>query len=221
MDLKAILFDLDGTLTRFNIDYRSARREVNAELETLGLGEHCLKDGIMLYMMLDNVRGLMPDEGYRVFVSKVQNLFEKYELASAMSTELQPHAREVMANLKEHGFKTAIVTNNCQNATKIVINRFGLHALIDVLVTREDASRWKPDGSMVKETLDRLQVNPDDALFVGDSIIDVMAAKDSGVTSVALLTGPTLISRLLKEEPDYIIASLADLTTLIEQIRLI
>ncbi|MBI2938445.1 MAG: hypothetical protein HYY22_09580, partial [Thaumarchaeota archaeon] len=66
MDLKAVLFDLDGTLTRFNIDYRSARRDVNAELDMLGLGEHGLKDGVMLYMMLDNVRGLMPDEGYRL-----------------------------------------------------------------------------------------------------------------------------------------------------------
>lgn len=219
MDLKAVLFDLDGTLTRFNIDYRSARRDVNAELETLGLGEHCLKDGMMLYMMLDNVRGLMPDEGYRLFVDKVQSLFERYELASAKLTNLQPYAREILASLKEQGFKTAIVTNNCLNATKTVINRFGLHPLIDALVTRENVPRWKPDGAMVKVSLNRLHVDPSNALFVGDSTIDIMAARDSGVTSVALLTGPTLTSRLLKEEPDYLISSLAELTTLIEQIR--
>ena len=220
MDLKAVLFDLDGTLTRFNIDYRSARRDVNAELDMLGLGEHSLKDGVMLYMMLDNVRGLMPDEGYRLFVGKVQSLFERYELASATSTDLQPYALEILASLREQGFKTAIVTNNCLSATKTVINRFGLHPLIDVLVTREDAPRWKPDGAMVKETLNRLNVDPGNALFVGDSTIDVMAARDSGVTSVALLTGPTLTSRLLKEEPDYLISSLAELMALIEQIRL-
>jgi len=89
-----------------------------------------------------------------------------------------------------------------------------------VLVTREDAPRWKPDGAMVKETLNRLNVDPGNALFVGDSTIDVMAARDSRVTSVALLTGPTLTSRLLKEEPDYLISSLAELMALIEQIRL-
>ncbi|MCL5319226.1 MAG: HAD family hydrolase [Thaumarchaeota archaeon] len=219
MDLKAVLFDLDGTLTRFNIDYRSARRDVNAELETLGLGEHGLKDGMMLYMMLDNVKRLMPDEGYQLLVGKVQSLFERYELASATSTDLQPYARETLVGLKELGFKTAIVTNNCLNATKTVINRFGLHPLIDALVTREDAQRWKPDGAMVKETLNRLHVDPGDALFVGDSTIDVMAARDASVTSVALLTGPTLTTRLLKEKPDYLISSLAELMTLIEQIR--
>ncbi len=219
MDLKAVLFDLDGTLTRFNIDYRSARRDVNAELQTLGLGEHGLKDGMMLYMMLDNVRGLMPDEMYRLFVNKVQSLFERYELASATSTDLQPYARDTLASLKEQGFKTAIVTNNCLNATKTVINRFGLHSMIDVLVTREDAPRWKPDGAMVKESLNRLHLDPLNALFVGDSSIDVMAARDSGVTSVALLTGPTPTSRLLKEKPDYLISSLAELMALIEQIK--
>jgi HAD superfamily hydrolase (TIGR01509 family) len=220
LDLKAVLFDLDGTLTRFNIDYRSARRDVNVELETLGLSEHSLKDGVMLYIMLDNIRGLMPDEQYRMFITKVQNLFEKYELASALSTDLQPHVLETLTSLKKQGVKTAIVTNNCQNATKTVINRFGLHALIDVLVTREEAARWKPDGAMVKETLSRLNVDPSGALFVGDSTIDIMAARDSGVTSVALLTGPTLTARLLKEKPDYIVSSLAELMLLVEQIKL-
>ncbi|MCL4436440.1 MAG: HAD family hydrolase [Thaumarchaeota archaeon] len=219
MDLKAVLFDLDGTLTRFNIDYRSARRDVNAELVTLGLGEHSLKDGMMLYMMLDNVKGLMPDERFRLFVDKVQSLFERYEIASAASTDLQPYARETLVSLKEQGFKTAIVTNNCLNATKTVINRFGLQPLVDALVTREDAPRWKPDGAMVKETLNRLHIDPGDALFVGDSTIDVMAARDAGVISVALLTGPTLTTRLLKEKPDYLIPSLAELMSLIEKIR--
>jgi HAD superfamily hydrolase (TIGR01509 family) len=215
VDVRAVLFDLDGTLTKFNIDYQTARQEINKELETYGLGELPLREGVFITSMLNHVQTHMPAETYRRFLRRVHRLIEKYEVVSAQTADLQPDVISTLKRLKKSGVKTAIVTNNCQTATRTVIDRFGLHDLIDELVSREDAPLWKPDGAMVRETLHRLQVRPMEALFVGDSTIDVLAARDSGVASVALFTGPTKASRLLAEAPDYLLGSLAELPTLI------
>lgn len=192
---------------------------MNDELDRLDLSEFRLEEGVTLYVMLSRVQERVAEEEYSLLLDRVHSIIEEYELESAKRTDLLPHAQETLQTLKDGGLKTAVVTNNGRAATGIVIERFNLSSLIDILVTREDSARWKPDGASVKEALKQLRVEPKDAVFVGDSTIDVLAARDSGVISVALPTGPTNIKRLLDTAPDYVISSLAELPLLIDRLQ--
>lgn len=207
---------MDGTLVRFNLDYHSARFRVIEELNRLNIYKFRAEENLAIYAMLSKVEAKMPSEEYSRMMDRVQRIIEEYELESAKKTEPMPHALEVLQFVKDKGLKTGIVTNNGRAASNISCSRFNLTSLIDALVTREDALRWKPDGATVKEALRRLQVRSEDAVFVGDSAIDILAARDSDVVSVALPTGPTKTKDLLTTAPDYAIASLAELPPLID-----
>ena len=124
-----------------------------------------------------------------------------------------------MKTLKDKGIKTAIVTNNCRLAAKETITRFHINNLIDVLVTRDDAFMRKPDGAIVKKALARLGINSGDAVFIGDSVADIIAARNSDVVSVAIPSGPTSSKDLLESAPDYMIYSVSELSSLIDMIQ--
>jgi HAD superfamily hydrolase (TIGR01509 family) len=206
---QAVLFDMDGTLVRFNLDYHSARFRVMEELNRLNIYKFRAEENLAIYAMLSKVEAKMPSEEYSRMMDRVQRIIEEYELESAKKTEPMPHALEVLQFVKDKGLKTGIVTNNGRAASNISCSRLNLTSLIDAL-------RWKPDGATVKEALRRLQVRSEDAVFVGDSAIDILAARDSNVVSVALPTGPTKTKDLLTTAPDYAIASLAELPPLID-----
>jgi phosphoglycolate phosphatase-like HAD superfamily hydrolase len=74
----------------------------------------------------------------------------------------------------------------------------------------------KPDSAPIKKILAELGVSTETAILVGDSMIDVMAAKAAGIRSVAVSTGPFPIERILKAEPDYLLGSVNELPLLID-----
>ncbi len=219
MKIRAVLFDLDGTLTRFNLDYRSAGVMITEELNRLKIGEFKPVKGLTVNAMLNQAHGKMMDEEFTRLQGRIYGILEGYELKSAERTELLPHVRETLQIVKSNGLKTAVVTNNGRAAANRALSRFNLSSLIDILVTREDAVRWKPDGATIREALKKLRLKPEEVVFVGDSTIDVLAACDSKVVSVAIPTGPTKIRDLLSTGPDYLISSMAEFPSLLDRLR--
>jgi phosphoglycolate phosphatase-like HAD superfamily hydrolase len=64
-----------------------------------------------------------------------------------------------------------------------------------------------------------MHVSSSEAILVGDGVMDIMAAKAAGVPSVAVTTGPFTSGRLLEAEPDFLLASINDLPTLIDSLN--
>ncbi len=219
MNIKAVIFDLDGTLTRYNLDYHLARVKVADELNKLHLGRFNPNTGLTINAMLNNLEGKIPEEEFITLLQRIYRVMEKYELEFAKHVELLPNTRSTLQALKDNGLKTAIVTNNGRLAAKETITRFRISSLIDTLVTRDDVLRGKPDKAAVQEAMNRLNVESDEVVFVGDSIVDIIAARNSDVVSVAIPSGPTSSRDLLETAPDYMIHSISNLFSLIDLIR--
>jgi len=219
MDLRAILFDLDGTLTKYSLDYKLSREKVIVELNRLNLGKFSYTEKVSISILLRRVEDKMSNGKYKQLLTLVNGIIEEYEVEAASQTNLMPFALEALTAVKKNDLKTAIVTNNGKAASSAVINRLNFGHLIDTIVTREDAERWKPDGATIREALRRLSIKPANVIFIGDSIIDIQAAKDSNVISVALPTGPTNAKTLLRSEPDYAIPSLSEVPLLLEMLK--
>jgi pyrophosphatase PpaX len=79
----------------------------------------------------------------------------------------------------------------------------------------------KPDGAPVRKILTKMNIRPQEAILVGDGVIDIMAARAVGLPSVAVATGPFSSDRLIQAEPDYLLGSVNDLPLLIEQLGVI
>lgn len=109
-------------------------------------------------------------------------IFDRYYQARCGTrSQLYPHVREVLSALRARGCKLAVVTNKEGRYTETVLRVHGLHDAFDVVVSGDSFPVKKPDPSSVLSCLNRWGLKASQALFVGDSSIDVATARHAGV----------------------------------------
>ena len=218
MPLKAILIDMDGTITKFNLDYMWMRRTALQMLEEAGLWRQNFSDQMSIYAMLNELRGSITDDRLDEMKKRIYDRVRTIEVNSAAHAELMPGAKEALNELKQMKKKMVIVTNNGRLGTDRTLERLDLLAMFDAVLTRDDVDELKPDPGMVFKALNLTGAKPDEAIFVGDAIIDIKAAKSASVRCVAVPSGPFPATRLMQEEPDFIVGSLLDVPELVRRL---
>lgn len=215
MKIKAIVIDMDGTITRFNLDFMDARRRALKEIDRLNLRTPDMTDQISLYVILGKLKGTVDAETYQELRRKVYRILEEMEHRAAAEVMLYPGAVDTLRKLRDSSMKIGLVTNNGRKGTDLTLKRCNLDDFFDAVVTREDCENMKPAPDPVLKVLDDMHVSRNEAILVGDGVMDIMAAKAAGIPSVAVTTGPFASGRLLEAEPDYLLGSINDLPTLI------
>jgi HAD superfamily hydrolase (TIGR01509 family) len=157
---KAVLFDMDGTLTEPMLDFPRIKAE-------MGIGERPILEALAEM-----------NDGDRAAAEVVLHRHE--ERAAARST-LNPGCRELLQWLAERSIRLALITRNSAASVRTVIERHGL--LVDLTLSRADA-RPKPDPHAVHEACRRLEVGERDAWMVGDGQYDVEAGNAAGIRTV-------------------------------------
>jgi HAD superfamily hydrolase (TIGR01509 family) len=98
-----------------------------------------------------------------------------------------PGVRELLGGLRAAGLKTALFTGRGRPSTDVLLHAMELARLFDTTVTGEEAPRPKPAPDGVRMILERLSVPPSRAALVGDSPLDVAAARAAGVLPIVSL----------------------------------
>ena len=161
--LRAVIFDMDGTLVDSSYDWPAIRRRL----------------GVSGASIIDDLNGLAEPERSRKWAE-----LEEIEKIATDNAQLHEGAHEVLGLFALHDFPTALVTNNSSANTRRLLARFGLR--FDVVLTR-DSGLWKPSGAPLKEAVIQLGVLPGDCLGVGDSHYDVLAAREAGLAAICLV----------------------------------
>ena len=178
-DLSVCVFDLDHTLVNSPLDLRAVSREMEAFARSRGVAlpdqEHRWS-GAELY---DLVRRDAPHLEAEMIAIPVA-----HERRAMLAATLEPHAAEAVSAMKALGFATAIWTNNDRVVADHVLARFGLLPHLDLVVTRDDVARLKPDPDGLRVVRERWP-NADRVVVVGDSWVDGMAAQLGGVPFIA------------------------------------
>lgn len=216
MKIKAIVIDMDGTITKFNLDYMAARRRALEELEKLGLRTPDMTEQVNLFVILQELKDTCEPEKFSKLRSTFYGFFEEMELKAAEDVSLYPGAEKTLQELHAKHLKIGLVTNNSRAGTELTLKRHHLEPVLDAVVTRDDCEEMKPATAPIKKILAQLGVSTEAAILVGDGVMDIMAAKAAGLLSVAVSTGPFPIERILKAEPDYILGSINELPILLE-----
>lgn len=204
--IKCALFDLDGTLVDTVEDLG---RATDAVLESYGrekkwnLSDYRRFVGNGARKLIDRAFEHTLDDKE---LDKALNIFkEKYNQILLDNAHLYDGIKDALDSLKKQGIKLAIVTNKPhQSAVKMVTTLFGEGYFDSVLGANEEKPK-KPDPWGVLETLEKLEVNAQDAIYFGDSDIDVYTAKNAGVESVACSWGYRSFECLLASAPSVII----------------
>jgi phosphoglycolate phosphatase len=106
-------------------------------------------------------------------------------------TEMYPHVHDAVGALRRQGLMTGIVSQKLRHRIEDVLAREGLSESFDVVVGGGDVASFKPDPEGLLLALERLRVQPEAAIYVGDTVIDAQAAANAGVPFVAVVSGVT------------------------------
>jgi len=220
----AVLFDLEGTLVqtdrafwRDNSIVQEFRRLTREKLIELGIPPKALGETktytLMRNKAVEYVEENFSEEEAKIFLQKMDEFLEKYEMGSARGSELFPDAIPALRGLRALGYKLGLITNTSRKAVECMFSLHGIREYFDVVITREDVKKFKPEPEGIQLALKKLGER--DFVLVGDLIYDASAAETAGGLSIKVNRNPP---RELDFHADYTVQSLEEIVSIIEAI---
>jgi HAD superfamily hydrolase (TIGR01549 family) len=216
--MRAVFFDLDGTILNNTFKAKEAKTAVIERITELGLDTRNISIDDTVKSMLEKAEAQVQKGGRLTRESLRKNLsavLDRFDVEALSESKLTKGATHVMCELKKSGVKVGLVSNSGSKGVELALKKFDLARFFDLVITRDDVKRIKPNGDCIRKALSTLGYRPNDAAYVGDSWIDVMAAKDAGVMAIAIVGGISPKEKLLQASPDRIISSLYELLNIV------
>jgi phosphoglycolate phosphatase len=223
LTIKAVVFDLDGTIVQFNIDYATVRAEVRGALIDHGLPASIFQPNESIFDMLEKAEILLRNNHRPKKVAgdirrAVLAIAEKYEFEAAKSTNLIPHVVDTLEELRNMSLKIGLCTVNSERATSFLLERFGIAQYFNAVVPRDLVKRVKPNAEHLQVTLKALGVDGEETVLVGDGVRDMECAKELNVIAVGLPNGVSSKQELMTSGANYLVTSLTELPKLVAHI---
>jgi HAD superfamily hydrolase (TIGR01549 family) len=187
--MKALIFDLDGTLVDsvygHVLAFQIAFAEAGIPIEAWRIHRHIGMSGDLL------TQAVTRDSGVKASAEKLQRIEKRHgELLHKLLPKPQPlpGAVKLLRDLRRKRILHGIATSGKPAEMKIALRDLEISKDM-VVVNRKDAPRAKPEPDLFLECQKRLGVLPHECYAVGDAIWDLLAARRAGMLSLALLTG--------------------------------
>ena len=224
LSVEAVIFDLDGTLAHFNLDFKTLRSEVRSYLMRTGVPASVLNVNETIFEMLIKAEIFVknnskPAGDFGKIRSQVFAIAEKFEVEAASTTSLQPGASEMLKELKRMNLKLGLCTTSSEKASSYILKRFNIENYFQIVVARDKVKFVKPNTEQFEVALKALDASPQTAIVVGDSVVDMQSAKELKAIAVGLPTGISTMEQLMNNGANYIITALTDLPRLITEIN--
>ena len=216
-NIKAILFDLDGTLFEtapelaeaVNLmlkDLEMAQLKTNEIKRFIGRGaENLIKQSLKASSQKDPT----------LFFANAEKLFaHHYSLISANSL-MYEGVEESIIDLKAKDFLLGCVTNKPAVYTEALMNHSRLSDFMDIIVSGDTTEKKKPDPLPILHALNQLNIEPKDAIMVGDSVVDIEAGFAAGTYIFTVPYGYQFGESIISDKVDYAMSNFSELTQII------
>lgn len=128
-----------------------------------------------------------------------------YQARCGTRSHLYPHVLHTLETLRQQGVKLVVVTNKETAFTEVVLNIHGLTPFFHKVYSGDTLKTKKPNPAAIEQCLGEWQINPDRALFVGDSSIDAYTAQQAGIQVWLLPYGYNMGEPIENAKPDRVI----------------
>ncbi len=215
--LQAVAFDFDGTLAEPILDFAELHRRVDKLVQTLDLPRNSQqRNNSDNLPVMEWIKAVKKELGQNrevmqgaIFEQRAFALVKETEIEAARRCRLFSFSLPLLERLKEKKIGVAIVTRNCREAVELVFPEW--RSFTDQLLAREDVVRHKPHPEHLLLALERLRVEPANALMVGDHPQDIMLGKNAGVKTAGVCSGQGSLEELRQFKPDFIAADAEEL----------
>jgi phosphoglycolate phosphatase len=213
-ELKAVIFDFDGTLATGRYDFQAMRDRVYGLAEAHGVGKDSLHGLYVLEAVEEAANRIASSGGDAArFRAEAESIILDIEMRGARESELLPGIPQSMAALRQHGYRLAVVTRNSRRVVEVIPGATALAC--DAFLTREAVARVKPHPEHLLAALNALACAATDAAMVGDHPMDIAAGRAAGTATIGVLTGAGTRDTLTEAGADIVVASVVDVAEML------
>lgn len=224
MNVKAIIFDLDGTLVDSKVDYGKMKKRIIRVFEDSGVKPGILSEFMLNFQIealaMEHLRkNNVADEEIQSLFHKITNIMNEVELEGVESAILMKGVKETLSNLKRLKVKLGVVTRGCREYTVAILKNLALKIYFDSVVARDDVSNPKPHPEHLQKAMRLLGVKASDTVLVGDNLfLDGLCANHANIKFVWFNRSGTpkkVETTISNVRIDYEIGSLQELLKII------
>ena len=218
-ELKALLFDVDGTLVDSVPDLAYCVDEMMKSLGREPHGEAKVRDWVgngverlVRRALVGQLEGEPPDADFE----RAYPLFlELYADNTAKRSRLYPGVREGIQAMKAAGYRLGCVTNKAAQFTEPLLRDLGIADNFEIVISGDSLPEKKPHPMPLLHGAEYFGVEPENAMMIGDSVSDVKASRAAGFQIVCMSYGYNHGEDIRRYKPDAVIDSMAELSKLL------
>ncbi|MBD9393952.1 HAD family hydrolase [Acidovorax sp. ACV01] len=188
-NIRAVLFDLDGTLIDSAPDLGAAADKMRTDrgLPSLPLARYRPMAGAGARGMLGEAFGMAPD--HPEFLAMREEFFVNYELRMTERTSIFEGVPELVSQILQRKLAWGVVTNKAARFTDPLTRAIPLFATAGAVVSGDTTPHAKPHPAPLLEAASRLKIEPGQCIYVGDDERDIVAGLAAGMGTVAATYG--------------------------------
>jgi len=213
--IRGVIFDLDGTLVTFNFDVHGSRSALLGELTRRGFDVSGLALSLPTQEIVDEARRQVASgrvaADFDALKQALYTILDAFEAEGGRKSAPFPDTRATLEELRRMSVRLALVTNSGRAATLRLLGRYDLADYFEFVLTRDDVESLKPNPDGLARAVARLSLPRSSLVCVGDSVLDIRAAKVAGLKIVSVSTGNYPPQTLRAEGADEVIGSISDL----------
>lgn len=204
--VRGLIFDLDGTLIDSYTAITTSLNHARARFELPALSVEAVRAEVgrgLEALVADLVGNDRVDSAVRLFR-------ERYAQVFLDQTRILPGVADTLEQLARRGMRLAVASNKPARFTTPILEHLDLLRHFAAVEGPDSAGRTKPHPAMVRRCLDRLELGADNAVYVGDMVLDVLTATRSGLP-VVLVPGGSSAEEALRRTGQPLVRAFPDL----------
>jgi len=198
--IKAVIFDLDGTLIDSHPDHMKAFKKVLG-MHKIRASERQIrcKFGMGSFNI---IRGILRENGLDSFSDSDVRAMENEknrEYRKLARPVMMPGAAELVSEIRRRGLRLAVATSTSREDLELAKERSPVGKMFGTFVDRSEVAEAKPDPMIYLRAAEKLGVEPGECIAIDDAVVGVRSARAAGMVCVGVATGEWPLSVLKKE----------------------
>jgi HAD superfamily hydrolase (TIGR01509 family) len=220
--VEAVVFDLDGTLVRSELDYGEMARRVKQILIVEGVPESELDEPRKIWPVIrggeEPLKELgLSTERVKPVLGLINEALNAVEALSLENVEPMPGALETLRCLRERGLRIGVATRGGSPYARRSLELTGLTELVDVVLARDEVDHPKPDPRHLLQVIRALNASPQGVIYIGDTTTDLSTAKEAGIAFIGYAGNENWAKRMREAGCRTFVSDLLEIVKIVEE----
>jgi len=206
-NLKLLIFDLDGTLINA---YVAIEQSFNFVMRALGLkprGSLTIRRAVG-WGDRNLLKPFLPEKDLDCALKLYRN---HHKQSLIKNSRLYPKVKFLLKQIKSKKIKLAVASNRPTEFSLILLKHLDILKYFDYILCGDKLKKGKPHPEILNRIIAHFKIKKEQALYVGDMVIDAQAGRRAKVRTVIVIGGSSALSQLKKEKPAKVIGKISDL----------